>query len=70
MQKFTLILRSTYDIHFHQGLAGQISSLSGPHLARGPYVVNAWYRERQLDSSVARGGAKGAFAPRAKTDMY
>jgi hypothetical protein len=24
------------------GFAGQIKSLRGPHLARGPYVVHAW----------------------------
>ena len=26
------------------GFAGQIKSFRGPHLARGPYVVHAWYR--------------------------
>jgi len=26
------------------GIAGQIKSFCGPHLARGPYVVHPWFK--------------------------
>ena len=31
------------------GLAGQIKSFHGPHLARGPYIVHAWVKESSID---------------------
>ena len=45
-EKFAFMYCKTYDIQSLLGSAGQISSLCGPHLARGPYVVHAWSKIR------------------------